>query len=144
MEENDSRVPALNTEQEVIKWGEVLIKGEAERIRKGMAPVTNPTIAIVKVRYENFLESFNYQKTLQKTNTRTLGDLSKLRKEADELITRIWNEVENTFNDFPDDLKRERSKEYGLVYVYRKNEIRNIHILEKEPVSDKVVSTNPL
>ncbi|NJO68311.1 MAG: hypothetical protein HC830_02695, partial [Bacteroidetes bacterium] len=51
---------------------------------------------------------------------------------------------ENTFNDFPDDLKRERSKEYGLVYVYRKNEIRNIHILEKEPVSDKVVSTNPL
>lgn len=139
MEEEDARVPTLNTEQEVIKWGEILIKGEADRIRKGMAPVTNPTIAVVRVRYENFLESFNFQKTLQKTNNRTLGDLSKLRKEADELISKVWNEVENTFSAFPDDVKRDKSKEYGLVYVFRKNEIRNIHVLKDSAISSEVV-----
>ncbi len=139
MDEDDSRVPTLNTEQEVIKWGEILIKGEADRICKGMAPITNPTIAIVRVRYENFLEAYNYQKTLQKTNNRTLGDLSKLRKDADELITKIWNEVESSFSGFPDDVKRDKSKEYGLIYVYRKNEIRGIHVLKDESISSEVV-----
>ena len=135
LEEEDYKVPSLNTEQEVIKWGETIIKGEAERIRTGMAPVTNPTIAIVRVRYENFLESYNFQKTLQKTNNRTLGELSKMRKEADELITKIWNEVEATFRESSDDEKRERSKEYGLVYVYRKNELKDFQVLSDESVS---------
>lgn len=139
LEENDWRVPSLNTEQEVIKWGEILIKGEAERIRKGMAPITNPTIAIVRVRYENFLESYRYQKTLQKTNNRTLGDLSKMRKDADELITKIWNEVESTFADLHDEAKRERAKEYGLIYVFRKNEIRDIRVFENRPISTEAV-----
>ena len=139
LDEDDSRVPTLNTEQEVIKWGEILIKGEADRIRRGMAPITNPTIAIVRVRYENFLESYNYQKTLQKTNNRTLGDLSKLRKDADELITKIWNEIESSFSGFPDDVKRDKSKEYGLIYVYRKNEIKGINILKNESIPSQVV-----
>jgi hypothetical protein len=138
LEENDTKVPPLNTEQEVISLGETLIKGEAERIRKGMAPITNPTIALVRVRYENFLEAYNFQKTLQKTNNRTLGDLSKLRKDADELIAKIWNEVEDTFGKLPDDLKRERSKEYGLIYVYRKNEIRDIQLLKDESIPTDV------
>jgi hypothetical protein len=137
LEEEDYKVPSLNTEQDVIKWGEIIIKGEAERIRTGMAPVTNPTIAIVRVRYENFMESYNFQKTLQKTNNRTLGELSKMRKEADELITKIWNEVEATFNESSDDEKRERSKEYGLVYVYRKNELKEFQVLSDESVSSE-------
>lgn len=137
LEEEDYKVPSLNTEQDVIKWGEIIIKGEAERIRTGMAAVTNPTIAIVRVRYENFLESFNFQKTLQKTNNRTLGELSKMRKEADDLITKIWNEVEATFNESSDDEKRENSKEYGLVYVYRKNELKEFQVLKDESVSSE-------
>ncbi len=132
LEDSDSRVPVLNTESDVIKWGEAVIKGESERIRKGMAPITNPTMAVVKVRYENFLEAYNFQKTLQKTNTRTLGDLAKLRKEADEIITKVWNEVEATYAELPDEIKRERSKEYGLVYVFRKNELRQIRVLKNE------------
>lgn len=131
MDENDSKVPALNTEADVIKWGEIIIKGEQERIKKGMAAITNPTIAVVKVRYENFLDTYKFQKTLQKTNVRTLNDLAKLRTEADEIITRVWNEVESTFSELPDELKRERAKEYGIVYVYRKNELRELKILNK-------------
>jgi hypothetical protein len=139
LEENDSRVPTLNTEAEVIKWGEVIVKGEADRIRKGMAPVTNPTMAVVKVRYENFLEAYNNQKTLQKTNSRTLVDLSKLRKDADEIIAKIWNEVEATYAELPEEQKRERAKEYGLVYVFRKNELRNMHVLKNETISNSTV-----
>ena len=45
--------------------------------------------------------------------------MGELRKDADEIILNIWNEVEERFSDLPDDLKREKATEYGLTYVYR-------------------------
>jgi len=117
------KLPPLNSEEEIIKWGEKLIEGESQRIYKGMSPITNPTIAVVKVRYEKFLESYRYQKNLQQSNNRALKELADLRPEADDIILNIWNEVEETYKDLPDDLRREKAMEYGLVYVYRKNEL---------------------
>ena len=130
LEDFENKVPTLNTEAEVIKWGETIIRGEADRTRKGMAPVTNPTIALVKVRFEDFKDSYNFQKTLQKNNNRTLQELAKLRNEADALVAKVWDEAENNYHELPDELRREKAKEYGLIYVFRKNEIKNISMLE--------------
>jgi hypothetical protein len=130
LEDYENKVPLLNTEADVIRWGEAIIKGETERTRKGSSPVTNPTIALVKVRFEDFKESFNFQKTLQKNNNRTLQELAKLRDSADELVAKIWDEVEETYKDFPDELRRESAKEYGLIYVFRKNELRGLSLLD--------------
>jgi hypothetical protein len=127
---NESRIPALNTENDIIEWGEKLIKGEAQRLQARNSPVTNPTIALVKVRYENFLESHHYQKTLQKNTLRALDRLTELRKDADDIILRIWNEVEETYKELPDDLKREKAQEYGLVYVFRKGEMKSYTLYE--------------
>lgn len=126
----ENKVPLLNTESDVIKWGDALVAGESVRTKRGMTPVSNPSIALVNVRFEAFKESYNFQKTLQKNNARTLQDLSKLRKSADELISKIWDEVEATHRELPDDLRRERSKEYGIIYVFRKNELREITVFE--------------
>ncbi len=117
------KLPPLNTEEDVINWGEKIIEGETQRIRRGMSPVTNPTIAVVKVRYEKFLEAYRYQKNLQVANNRALKELADIRPQADDIILQVWNEVEESFKDLPDDLRREKAMEYGLVYVYRKNEI---------------------
>lgn len=125
--EDEAKIPVLSTEQDLIKLGENLIKGETRRIQEGNTPVTNPTIALVKVRFETFLEKYHYQKTLQKNTTRALEQLTGLRKDADGIILQIWNEVEESFKELPDDLRREKAKDYGLVYVYRKNEIANIN-----------------
>jgi hypothetical protein len=127
---NEARIPALNTENDIINWGEKLIKGEAQRLLTRNTPVTNPTIALVKVRYENFLESHHYQKTLQKNTLRALDRLTELRKEADDIILRIWNEVEDTYKELPDDLKREKAQEYGLIYVFRKGEVTSYAFCE--------------
>ena len=51
--------PHLNTENELMSWGRRIIEGEEFRIRKGGSPITNPTIAVVKVRFENFIEALN-------------------------------------------------------------------------------------
>ena len=130
IDENDKNLPLLNTESDIIKWGEKIIKGETLRSLKGFSPITNPTIAVVKVRYEKFLEIYNYQKILQKNSSRSLKGLALLRPQADEIILNVWNEVENSFKNLPEDLKREKAKNYGLVYVFRKNEIRKINFLK--------------
>ena len=119
------KLPPLNTEEEVINWGGKLIDGETQRVRKGMSPITNPTIAVVKVRYEKFMEAYHNQKNLQQANNRTLKELAEIRPVADDLILQTWNEVEESFKDLPDELRREKAQEYGLVYVFRKNELND-------------------
>ncbi len=115
-------VPLFNTEAELIKWGEKIIQGENLRISKGRTPITNPTIALVKVWFEKYMDTYNYQKTLQKNFARLQAKLVELRKEADQIIVNLWNEVENHFIYLPEDKRRENAKLYGVVYVLRKSE----------------------
>ncbi len=126
LNENSNRLPSLNTEDSVMQWGENIIKGEQERMRKGLSPITNPTVALVRVRYEQFKDAYISHKTLKKNTTRYFNELPNLRKKADELIAQIWNEVEDYFKDLPDEIRREECTKYGIVYVYRKNELNKL------------------
>lgn len=120
---NDATVPSLNTENELINWGKRIIEGEEYRIRKGGCPITNPTIAVVKVRYQNFIEAYNLNKDLARRTQDYTVKNNELRKEADEIIVQIWNEVENTHCTLPEEKRIPESENYGLVYFYRKNEL---------------------
>lgn len=131
MDLDENRIPSLNTEKDLIEWGKKIIDGEMARMRKNQAPITNPTIAVVKVRYEQFIEAYNYQKILQQNTQRTLKELNTLRTRADEIILSIWNEVEESYAELPDDERREKATEYGLAYVYRKNEIKGLKLLDR-------------
>lgn len=130
MDIDESKLPTLNTEKELIEWGKKIIDGEMARMRKGMTPITNPTIAVVKVRYDQFLEAYNYQKVLQHNTQRMLNELNVLREKADEIILDIWNEVEEHYKDLPDEERRVKAGAYGLVYVYRKNEIKGLPLFK--------------
>jgi hypothetical protein len=120
---DQNRVPSFGSEGEVIKWGEKIIQGETLRIKKGLTPVTNPTMAVVKVRYEDFLESYRYQKILQKNLQRSQEKLVEQRTVIDSIIVSIWNEVEDYYKDLPDETRRNNAKLYGLVYFFRKSEL---------------------
>lgn len=130
MDENEKASPILNTESEIINWGKILIEGEQVRIRSGQNPLTNPTIAMVKVKYEQFLDAYNYQKTLQKNTAREQKKLAEMRSDADTIIATVWDEVEASFKNIPEEMRREKAKEFGVVYVYRKNEINKINLFE--------------
>ena len=130
LEEGDKKLPSLNTEEEVLKWGQQLIDGERERRTRGMSPITNPTIAVLKVHYDKFLEYHNYQKSLKLRSQRAQDDLNVQRSKVDGVIQQIWNEVEHTFNDLPEEMRREKASEYGLVYVFRKSELNNSNLFQ--------------
>jgi len=128
--EDDSKVPEMNTDAELIKWGEQVITGESERLKKGMTPIANPTIAVVKVRFSKFMDAYHAKKVNQKTTIRIMNDASAIRTQADDIILNIWNEVEKHFSNLPDNMMREKSAEYGVAYVYRRNELRRLGAIQ--------------
>jgi hypothetical protein len=124
MHDDNYRLPVLNSEADLIKWGEKLIHGENLRKAKALSPITNPTIAVVRVRYEQFLDAYKFQKTLQKNYQRSQEHLATMRKDANAIICDIWNEVEDTFKNLSEEERRAKAEEYGLAYVFRKSELK--------------------
>lgn len=128
---NSKATPPLNLEANVLTWGERIIEGEQKRVMKGGSPIYSPSIALVKVHYEEFKDAYRHQKMLQNITNRASVKVAELREQADEMIQNMWNEVENSMIHFSDDEKREKASEYGIVYVYRaseqkKSEVENL------------------
>lgn len=119
---DDQTAPTLASDNELISWGKRIIDGENFRKRKGLTPITNPSIAVVRVWYDKYLDSYRFHKTLSKKTSEYATKTAELRKEADGLILSIWNEVEASLTNVPEDIRRPEAEKYGLVYVFRKNE----------------------
>lgn len=124
LDENDSKVPSLLTEQDLLHWGEKVISGEQARLSNGGGnPIYCPSIALVKVNYENFRENYTRQKQFQNNSARESGNVAHYRDEADAIILDIWNDVEKFFENVKDEEeKRYMCEEYGLIYVFRRGE----------------------
>lgn len=134
LNDNEKKLPSLNTDEDIITWGNNLIQGERERKMKGLAPITNPTIAVVQVHFEKFLEAYNHQQSLKKRTSNAHGELEKLRENVDVTIQQTWNEVEDTFKDLPERIRREKSSDYGIVYVFRKNELDEVNLFQSNQI----------
>ncbi len=136
LEEDVRKVPSLSSEEGVIRWGEELIEGERLRRNKGLNPVTNPTIAVLKVHFDKFKEYHNYQKSLKDRSQRAQAHLNERRSQVDGVIQQIWNEVEQSYADLPEEMRREKASEYGLIYVFRKNELNNATLFQSPRIEE--------
>jgi hypothetical protein len=119
---NSKATPPLNLEAHILTWGERIIEGEQKRVMKGGSPIYSPSIALVKVHYEEFKEAYHHQKMLQNITNRASVKVAELREQADEMIQTMWNEVENSMTHLSDDERREKAAQYGIVYVFRASE----------------------
>lgn len=131
---NSKATPPLNLEANVITWGERIIDGEQKRIISGGSPIYSPSIALVKVHFEKFKDAYRHQKLLQNITNRASQRVAELRDQADQLIQKMWNEVENSMSDLSDDEKREKASEYGIVYVYRASELNKSENIQQSIV----------
>lgn len=122
MKKNDTCVPELSSEQELIYWAEKLIKGENERIIKRETAIQNPSIAVLKVYYDEFNEQYSFQKMLRSITAIANDKVSALRPKADLLILNLWNEIEAYYKGQIPEKLREQASYYGVKYVYRPHE----------------------
>ncbi len=118
----DKAVPDLGTEQQLIKWGDKVIKGEEKRMMFGGSRIYNPSIAMVKVKFEKFLEYYHNHKNLQATTQKMHEKVIEMREKVDRLIVNIWNGIEENYKDLNGDDKRNACSDYGVVYMLRKDE----------------------
>lgn len=151
IDDNVKKLPDFKTELELMKWGELALKGEQERIGNGGNPMTNPTVAVVRVHYEKFKEAYRYQKNLQDNYARASKHVAEFRPEVDRVILQLWNDLEEHFSGSEEVLKRNHAREYGVVYFFRKNEEipeqENVPAekrLEKELENQRIEAENQL
>ena len=121
-------VPDLTNETSICEWGDKIIKGEKERLRKGGSPIYNPTIAKVTVHYDIFKDAYESQKGLQSITNRSLEELSSMRSQADAIILDIWNQVEKKFENLSAGEKMKKCQEYGIIYYYRTSEKKKLSL----------------
>ena len=126
LDTKSQKIPSINLEKDVLEWGQKVIDGEQKRRIKGGNPIYNPSIALVKVHFELFVDAHRYQKALQNQTNRASQQIIDIRDEADKLIQEVWNEVEESFSDLSDEQKREDASEYGVTYVYRPSELKKM------------------
>ena len=119
---NEKRLPAFKTEKDLLKWGEIVLEGEQERIGHGGNPLTNPTVGIVRVHYDKFKEANRYQKILQENTTRASKNVADIRKQVDSAILQLWNDIEAAFDKEDEISNRNLCRDYGIVYFFRRNE----------------------
>jgi hypothetical protein len=122
LDENGKNIPELGTEQQLIEWGDKVIKGEEQRMAAGGTRIYNPSIAIVKVKYERFLETYNVHKDLLTITQRNHDKVLEMREKADAIILSVWNDIETKFINLPPNSRRDICTEYGIVYFLRRNE----------------------
>ncbi len=116
-------VPDMTTQEQILSLGMKIIEGENERISRGGVPIYNPSIAKVKVIYMIYKEAYQSQLLLKKATDRILGEIIDFRKSADQLICRIWDEVEKSHRALPAEKRLELNRQYGIIYYYRKGEM---------------------
>ena len=116
-------VPDLATDKALIEWGNLIVDGEEKRIAQGgRCRIYNPSIALVKVKLQIFVENYNTHKDILQTVQKFKERLDETRERADQIILKIWNEVEQSVGTIDTDEKRDLCQSYGLVYFYRPQE----------------------
>ncbi|MDR0681664.1 MAG: hypothetical protein LBG15_07455 [Dysgonamonadaceae bacterium] len=109
-------VPDLSTEEAILKWGEQLIKGETERISRGGAPIYCPTISKVIVHYDLFKEATQSLELYRKNTNRCRETIDEMNKKIDRLIWDTWTKVEFQYWKLPEEERRQKFNDYGIMF----------------------------
>lgn len=124
----EGKLPSLNTEQEILEWGKIIVNGEQNRVRQGGSAIYSPSIALVKFKLEEFNDAAMFQQNLKRNTLRAFEKMQTLRKTTNEFIAQFWTEIE-TFLEMEamsQEQKRQLAEEFGIVYVLRRKERKQL------------------
>ena len=122
LEEDATTVPNIKTLDRLVEWGEKIVEGEKERIKKGGRPIYNPSIGMVSTHLDIFREAYEQQRRLQQRTQKVVDDLQSIRPEVDEILLDLWNQIEKHFENEPPEVCFAECRKFGVVYYYRRHE----------------------
>jgi len=126
LESSPLKIPVIRSEKETLELGEKVVSGEQKRMASGGSPVYNPSIALVKVAYHEFKDAYinfsNYRETVSRSGDRFV----QLRKQCNDVIASMWDEIEKSFEGLQPKHRRQKAQDYGVVYVFRRKEKKKL------------------
>ena len=122
LEVDATTVPYIKTPDRLLEWGEKIVAGEKERIKRGGRPIYNPSIGMVSTHLDIFREAVGQQRRLQERTQKTSADLQAIRPEVDEILLDLWNQIEKHFENEPPEVRFAECRKFGVVYYYRRHE----------------------
>ena len=105
-----------------MQWGNKVVEGEKKRIQNGGSAIYNPSVALVKVKLEEFNDAAMFQQNLRRNTLRSYDKMQELRKQTNDFISQLWNEIEENIKIDSPKQKRQAAQEYGIVYIFRRKE----------------------
>ena len=71
-----------------------------------------------------FKEDYTSHLLHKKTHSRVFEDTETMRKQVDEIILSIWDQVETFYKDELPYAKLQKCQAYGMIYYYRTGETK--------------------
>jgi hypothetical protein len=134
-------LPDLSSEEGLMEWGQNIIDGENQRTAAGGFAIYNPTINKVKVHYEMFKEDYTSHQLHKRTHSRVFEDTETLRKQADEIILDMWDQIETFYKDELPYAKLQKCQAYGMIYYYRKSEAKLTPQVDEQIIAQRAQQT---
>lgn len=122
LSEDCTAVPLMKRISELVDYGHRIVEGEKERLKKGGRPIYNPSAGMVGTHVDIFAETYGQQKVLQERTARAIDILRGLRPEVDDVILKLWNQIEEHYSGEPADVRLAKCRSLGLIYYYRPGE----------------------
>jgi hypothetical protein len=139
---SSKKIPVIRTYKQVLNQAEIIIKGEQKRISEGKRPIQNPSYAEIDAIIERLKESYIDYENLKNKTKQVHKKLEDLRPIVDLFIKNLWDEIEDAFAQYPTIISRQKAKEFGVKYVYRKNEekieLEDILMFNKQGFQDDI------
>ncbi|MCG6187515.1 hypothetical protein [Maribellus maritimus] len=126
----NGKLPPLNTENDIIEWGEKVVSGEQKRIQSGGSPIYSPSIALVKIRLQDFKDIAIFMQNMRRISNRSFERMKEIRISTNDFISKLWNEIEEHVNSDSPKHKRQQAQEYGIVYVFRRKEKKKLRAVD--------------
>ena len=134
-------LPDLTSEEGLMEWGQNIIDGENQRTAAGGFAIYNPTINKVKVHYEMFKEDYTSHQLHKRTHSRVFEDTETLRKQADEIILDMWDQIEAFYKDELPYAKLQKCQAYGMIYYYRTGEAKLTPQTDQQIIAQRAQQT---
>jgi len=116
IDENDTRIPVINNENDLQTWAENMKHGEALRVAAGGTPLAWPTAAEAYAQYESYSALKQTQSTLMVNVIKEKKDVNLMLEEGRTLLMEIWNDVLNYYRREEPGTMRTLAGKWGVEY----------------------------
>ncbi len=117
-----TKVPSINKDEDLLQLSKDIMEGEAKRTQKGETQIFNPRMSFVKIHVEKFAVVMHEYKKTQNDYQNAQIQVQRLRPDVDDLILKIWNQVELHFEQLDDEQRIKKLGDYGIVFFERKQQ----------------------